>query len=544
MSYLSAVLRPAALVCLPILVACGDDGETKSPDPNPDPPVEAEVTPAPGGMRKLTARQYAASARYLFGDGVLEELVLPEDTSAFGLDVIGSVEHAVSPQAIELYELTGRRVGEVVITDPEARARVMTCEPASITDSECFVEIAERFGRLAWRRTLEGEEVQGLVDVALLAASEYEDSDQGVAAMVSAIVQSPDFLYQVEIGDPNPDEPAKRELRPTEMASRLSFFLLGRTPDAELLDLAESDGLVDEESLRAVALDMLERPEAKVALRDFYSEIFALRTALEIQKDPELYPLFTDDTRRAIAEETLLFLDDIVWTRDADAREMFDADFTFVNKDNAWIYGLNVASATFQKISVDGRAGLLSKPSFLAKFSHPLLTSPTRRGLFVLSTLLCDPVPPPPEDVNPTFPPDDGQPKTMRTRLEAHTSEACMSCHAQTDPIGLALENFDAVGKWRDTDQGFELDVTGKVNGFGEFEGVTGLGAVLREHEDSPICMARHLYRQSMGHLEVEGEEPALAAIDEAFEKGGYTVQGLLVEIAASPAFRFVNEPR
>lgn len=537
-------LRSLSALSLLALFACGDDGDDP-PRPEPEPPVEEQITPAPGGLRKLTAKQYEGSVRLIFGDGVISELEIPQDTSALGLDAIGAVEHAVSPQAIELYELTSRRLGELSLTDPTARQRVMSCTPSGVADEGCFSQIAERVGRLAWRRSLESEEIADLAGVAMLAATEYEDAEQGVAALVSALVQSPDFLYQVEIGDPNPEQPSHRRLRPSELASRLSFFILGRTPELSLLDRADAGELDDEEGVRAAAAEMLAKPEAKAALRSFYSEIFNLRTVMQIQKDPELFPYFTDATRAAIAEETLLFIDDIVWTRDADAREIFDADFTFVNQDNAWLYGLSVTGDAFQKITIDGRVGLLSKPSLLAKLAHPSMTSPTKRGLFVLTTLLCDPVPPPPEDVNPTFPPDDGQPKTMRQRLELHMQQdGCASCHAQTDPIGLALESFDSVGRVRETDQGLPIDLTGQVNGFGEFEGVAGVASILREHPDAPICMARQLFRQSMGHLEVDGEEPALEAIDEAFASGGYSIQGLLVEIAASPAFRLVNEPR
>ncbi|NUP06369.1 MAG: DUF1592 domain-containing protein [Polyangiaceae bacterium] len=544
MRHLSFALRSVALTSLVALMACGDDESNPTGDPPVDPPVQEQMTPAPGGMRKLTAGQFTASVRYLFGEGVIEELELPQDTSALGLDAIGAVEHAVSPQAVELYELTARRIGEVSINDPDARTRVMSCSPASAEDDGCYRQIAERFGRLVWRRTLDAAEIDLLAGVARAAAVEYEDPDQGVAALVSTLIQSPDFLYEIEIGDPNPDEPTKRNLRPTELASRMSFFMLGRTPDVALLDRAEAGGLADEEQIRQAATEMLGKPEARAALRSFYSEVFNLRTVLQIQKDPEKYPLFTDATRTAIAEETLLFLDDLVWSQDTDARSLFDADFTYVNEDNAWLYGLAVTGKTFQKITIDGRLGLLSKPSFLAKYGHPEYTSPTKRGLFVLTTLLCDSVPPPPEDVNPTFPPDDGTPKTMRQRLEAHQSESCAVCHGQTDPIGLALENFDTVGKWRDNDQGMPLDVTGQVPGIGEFEGIAGVAQRLREHEDAPICMARQLFRQSMGHLEVEGEEPALEAIDEAFQNSNYSIQSLLVEIAASPAFRLVNEPR
>jgi len=532
------------LASLVLVVGCGDDGDTNPPiDPPPDPPIEEVLDPAPGGLRKLTARQYINSLRVLLGDAAAEQANAPEDTQANGLEAIAASEHALTPDAVESYELASRVVALTALSDPDGRARVLVCAPAAITDEACFGQIAEELGSLAWRRALEQEEIDELVSVAVVGAESYDDAEQGVAALVSAVVQSPDFLYQVEIGDPDPDDDSRNILRSNELASRLSFFLLGQTPDRALLDLAAEGGL-DGEGARETALALLERPEAKATLSSFYSEIFELRNVLSIQKDPEQFPGFNDATRTAIAAETLLFLEDIIWTRDADAREIFDAAYSFVNEDNAWIYGVSVTGQAFQKIEVDGRVGLLSQPSFLAKRAQPDRTSPTRRGLFVLTTLLCDGVPPPPEDVAPVFPPDDGTPKTMRQRLELHAVDACQSCHKRTDSIGLALEHFDAVGAWQQTDQGLPIDVTDQLNGFGEFDGVAGVAARLREHEDSPICMARQLFRQSMGHVETEGEEPALVAIDEAFVEGGYSMQGLMVEIAASPAFRFVGKPK
>lgn len=522
------------------LSSCADD--TPGP-PVPEPPVEEAISPAPGGLKRLTSRQYKASVNVLFGQAAADQADPPEDTQVFGLESIGAVQHAVTPAGIELYELSARNIAAAVIEDSDGRGRVLICSPTSVDDTACFEKIAKRSGRLAWRRTLSEEEVGLLVSVASAAAVEHEDPSQGVAAMLSTLLQAPDFLYQVIIGDEDPKAPGRRVLRPEELATRISFFVLGQTPDAELLDRAANGGLADDTSLRETVTGLLARSEARTALRSFYEELLDLRTIMQLQKDPERFPLFVDATRAAIAEETLLFLDDIVWARNADAREIFDADFTFVNQDNAWIYGLDVNTPSFQRVQVDQRIGLLSKPSFLARKAHSKMTSPTRRGLFILTTLLCDPVPPPVE-ANPTLPDGGEGPKTMREKLAAHATGTCKSCHSQMDPLGLSLEHFDAVGRWQDKDQGLPIDTTGEVKGFGAFEDYQGVAALLRENEASPLCMARQIYRQSMGHLEVDGEEPALEAIDEAFAKANYSLQSLIVEIVASPAFRLVGEPR
>lgn len=522
------------------LAACGDPPD--EPDPEPEPPVESLITPAPGGLRKLTVHQYRATIQKLFGTAAAALVEAPTDTPEFGLDSIGATDHTITPAGVETYERTARLVGQAVVDDPEARANVMTCAPAGLSDRACYAEIAERFGRIAWRRSLDADEVERLVTVAVDAALARKSADLGVAAMVTVLLQSPDFLYQVEIGEAS-EVQGKRTLLPGELASRMSFFLLGHGPDEELLDRADAGDLDDDEGVRAVALDLIARPEATFALRDFYEQLFELRSLSGLEKDPELFPSFDDDTREAIAMETLIFLDDIVWTRDADAREMFDAPYTFVNADNAWIYGVSASSDMFEKRELPGRMGLLSQPSFLAHAAHAKLTSPTRRGLFVLTKLMCDPVPPPPPGV-PIFPPEDGKPKTMRMRLEAHAHGTCLACHEQTDSIGLALEHFDAVGAYREKDQGLPIDDADELAALGSFEGMAGLAARLRESEDTPLCMARQIFRQSMGHMETKGEQPALDAIDEAFARGGYRIQGLLVEIAASPAFRLVGEPK
>lgn len=537
---LRTVMSLSALALGLGLVSCSDDAPENPP---PDPPVAEAVVPAPGGLKRLTSRQYKASVKVLFGAAAAEQADPPADTQVFGLESIGAVQHAVTPAGTELYELSARNIAAAVIEDTDGRGRVLICAPSSIDDTGCFAKIAERSGRLAWRRTLTEEEVGLLVSVATTAAAEHEDADQGVAAMISTLLQAPDFLYQVIIGDEDAQTADRRLLRPEELATRISFFVLGHTPDAALLDRAANGQLADEAGIRETVTGLLARSEARSALRGFYEELLDLRTIMEVQKDPERFPLFVDATRAAIAEETLLFLDDIIWARNSDAREMFDADFTFVNQDNAWIYGLNVTTESFQRVQVEDRIGLLSKPSFLARKAHSKLTSPTRRGLFILTTLLCDPVPPPVE-ANPTLPDGGDGPQTMREKLALHATGTCKTCHSQMDPLGLSLEHFDAVGRWQEKDQGLEIDTSGEVKGLGTFDDYQGVAGLLRQSEDSPVCMARQIYRQSMGHLEVDGEEPALLAIEEAFSKSGYSLQNLILEIAASPAFRLVGEPR
>ncbi len=543
------LLRSFAFLLVLANAGCGDDETRPNPDPDPEPdPQPSEITPAPAGIRRLTAGQYVGSVRVLFGDAAADAALPPDDAASLGLKAIGASEYSLAPADVETYELSARRIADAVLADPAAYAKVVPCTPSGPADSACFTQVAQGLGRLAWRRTLDPAEVTTLVGAATTASSSYGSFEAGVGAIVSATLQAPDFLYQIELGEPDPDGPEgnpRRRLKQTELASRLSFFLLGQTPDKALLDRAEANGLADDAAIRQAAAELIQRPEAKEVLSAFYAEVFEFDDTASLQKDPAKFPLFTDATRAAVAEETRLFLEDIVWTRNADAREIFDGQFTYVNEDNAWLYGLNVSGAAFQRIEVANRRGILTQPSFLAKHAHPVYTSPTRRGMFIITTLLCGAVPPPPPDVVPTLPPDDGTPKTMRQRLEQHaTNESCSACHGRTDPPGLSMEHFDSVGAFRETDQGLTIDTAGSTPEIGTFASVADIGPLLRENPKATTCMARFLFRQSTGHLETAGEAPALEAIDEAFAAGGYKVQQLMVEIAASPAFRLVGEPK
>jgi hypothetical protein len=527
------------LALLALAAGCGDDSDPK------DPPEEPQLDPAAGGVRKLTARQYIESVRVLLGDAAAAAASPPDDASALGLKVIAAADYPIASADVETYELSARRVAAAAVADDATRARIATCEPSGPTDAACFSQIATRFGRLAWRRTLEQEEVDTLATAASTGADAYESVDAGIEALVSAAIQAPDFLYQIEIGEPDPEDATRRRLLPTELASRMSFFILGRAPDEALLDLAEAEELADEASIRQAAADLVALPEARAALNSFYAEVYDFEDVASIQKDPAKFPLFTDATREAIGEGTRLFLEDIVWTRNADAREIFSAPVGYVNQDNAWLYGLSVTGTEFQRVEIANRAGILTQPSFLAKHAQPGTTSPTRRGLFVITNVLCGGVAPPPPGVTPTLPPDDGTPKTMRQKLEQHASdESCAECHGRMDPLGLALEHFDSVGAFRQKDQGLTIDATGSTEEVGEFDGAVEMGNLLSESEVAATCMVKYLYRQSMGHVETPGEADALAAVDKAFVESDYRVQDLMTEIAASPAFRLVGEPK
>lgn len=500
------------------------------------------ITPAPGGMRRLLGRQYVGSIRLIFGEGAASVAVPPADASLHDFDAIGAAELALPEAAVEQYETSAREIARAVINDPQAMARIVPCQPTGPADGACYKQFVESLGRVVWRRPLEEAEVTPIVHIAQTAGTEYASWGNGAEYAISALLQSPYFLYVIEVGEP---DGTRRRLTPYELAARTSFFLLDATPSPALLDEVEAGGFDSDEEIRAVAREMLATPEAKAALRSFFDEAYRLRELGTLQKDPQWAPSVPESMR----EETLRLIDEIVWTQKADARDIFTADYTFVNAELAAIYGAQPPSTGFQKVELPAeqrRSGFLTQGSFLSRFAHPGKTSPTRRGAFVKDKILCDPTEPPPANVNTTLPPDEpGEPQTLKQKLLKHQEvESCASCHMGMDGIGFALENFDQIGAFRTEDNGLPVDPTGEIPGLGAFDGPRELGALIREDQRTARCIIRNFIRSSMGHLDTEGERPAVDALDAAFGESGYSIQDLMVELVASPVFQLVGEPK
>jgi hypothetical protein len=329
------------------------------------------------------------------------------------------------------------------------------------------------------------------------------------------------------------------------MATRISFFLTDRPPSDALIDLAEAGKLKTREEIRAKALELVESEQAKAALDAFYSERFKLREVETISKD---LPAWKPELGKAMKQEALALLRDVVWTNNGDYRDIFTANYAFVNSDLAALYGTAPVTGTgFEKRMLPpNRAGVFGQAAFLAIEAHPETTSPTRRGRFVSERMLCIEIPPPPPNVVTELPPPmPGVPMTMRQRLAVHNENpTCASCHVRMDGVGLALENFDAMGAYRTTDQGLPIDASGEVtlpDGVAQFDGLGGLNQLVLDRPELHNCWVRSLYRHATGHYESEADEQALLDVDTEFATSNYRLKQLLVEIVTSDAFRYVD---
>jgi hypothetical protein len=507
-----------------------------------------DVTPAPGGLRRLLAHQYVASVELLLGPEAAAAALPPLDPSLGGFDSIAAAELSLSPPDVEQYERSATAIAEAAIENPEVLGQSVPCLAGIEPPDSCFVELARDFGELAWRRPLTDEEIDAYSGVGIAARAELGDGDVMVGAqyMLIALLQSPRFIYIVEIGTAQDDGP--RELNQYELATRLSFFLTGRTPTASLLSRA-ADGELDEDGLRDAAWELLDDPRARNVVARFYDELLTIRDLPTKGKDPELFPQFGEALAASMLEETHRLIEDIVFEQDASVLDLVDADYTFVDDELAALYGVPAPDpgvwAQVQLPAEQNRAGVLTHASVLSMFAHGDLNSPTRRGLFVQEQLLCNEIPPTPPEVVPVLP-DVEEPMSLRDRLELYhlTVENCAGCHLQMDPIGFAYEHFDPIGAFRTEDNGFPIDSAAEIDGIGEFANAAELATLVRDDPRLPRCLVNQVYTASLGFPQTDLQAPALDDIGATFVSSDHNMRALLVELATSPLFRLVDEPK
>ncbi|MGA9521368.1 MAG: DUF1592 domain-containing protein [Myxococcaceae bacterium] len=501
--------------------------------------------PVPLRMRKLLEWQYRNAVRDLLGAEAAAVVTAPPDTAVNGYDSIGASQISVSPDAIGKYEESALKAAQLALGNAERRAALIPCQAATSDDAACLSQVVRNFGLRAWRRPLSEQEVGEWVAIGQAAGKAYNAFERGVEFAIAGLLQSPNFLYLVELGEADPDAPGRLRLTNYELATRMSFFLVGTVPDAELLAAAERGELTDSAQVRAHAHRLMEKPEAKGAIQTFFDEMLGLREFPSMQKETTLFPDFDQALKDAMRQETEQFIQDIVWTRDADVRELFDAPYTFVNADLAALYGLPDAPQTgFARVDLPvstKRAGLFGQASFLALKAHTTETAPTLRGKFIRETLLCQTIGAPPPEVDTSIPEStDDAPKTMRQRLSEHVANpGCAGCHVLMDPLGLGLENYDALGRYREEEHGLPIDPLSAYDNKAPFDGPRSLGALLREDERVMKCFVKNVFRAATGHVETDGELKPIFEAHAAFASSGFKMKKLLVEIVASDAFRF-----
>ncbi|MEL6178252.1 MAG: DUF1592 domain-containing protein, partial [Myxococcota bacterium] len=406
----------------------------------------------------------------------------------------------------------------------------------------CASQAVADLGRRLWRRPLTDAERERLTTLATASAEVYGDFYEGLEASLAAMLQSPYFLFRVELGEDDSTAVGGRRFTDWELASRLSYFLWNSTPDDILLDAAENGELSTDEGLRAQAQRLLESPRAREAVRNLFSEQLHLYELDHKTKDAASFEHYSSELGPDAREETLRLLEYTVFDTDSDFRDVLTTRTTFINPRLAALYDIPAPDLDgFAKVNLpaDGqRAGLLGHASLLALHAHPISSSATLRGYFVRTVLLCQEIPPPPVGVDTSIPEPSGMTRTLRERVAEHLEDpTCAGCHELVDPIGLGLENFNSIGRWRDTDNGAMIDASGDLDG-AAFTTPDELGKALRDHPAFGPCMVRTILRYATGRRAAFGERDVLNALEDEFASMGYRVKPLLMEIVMSPMFR------
>jgi len=535
-----------ALAASALLACTGEIGDvSREPGEDPFAPPEAlPFEPFDTVMQRLTVQQYQRSIRDVLGDVEVPSDLEP-DTTISGFVSIGSSRTTISPTGVEKYEEAAYAVAEQALA-PERRDSLVPCEPVGVDDPSCAEAFVGQVGRRLWRRPLTTEETGRYVAVARQAATTLDDFYASLEFALAGLLQSPNFLFRVEIGEPDPSDAELRRYSDWEMASRLSYVLWNTTPDDELLDAAERGELTSDAGLEAQVTRLLAHDNSRAAVRSFFRELLVLDHLADVEKSESAYPGFTASFRESAAQETLALIESYVVDEDRDYRELFTTYDTFVNDELATHYALEGEYGDdLERVTLPvsgGRRGLLGHASILSIYAHDEKTSAALRGRFVRQVLLCGNIPDPPDDVSTTFPPSDAP--TLRERVEQHLmNEGCANCHALMDPIGLGLENFDAVGAWRDRENGALIDPSGIVDG-AEFADAADLGRIVAEHPKVGECLARSAYRYAVGEVEGPHQAGEIARLTEGFEAEGHRVRALLAAIVTSPGFRQAGEQR
>ena len=536
--------RSLVLLAALVLVACPEPVVEPLPPPTSD--VPSAVDPgARTGLHRLTDRQWRNAAEDL--TGVRWEGDLPADFALHGFVAVGAAEITVAPLDFELYEAAAWGLAESAVPDAPTRDALLGCAVEAEAGQEAIdpgpclrTFLADLLDR-AWRRTPSGEELDRLVDAFEAITAETGRSVLATQALLAGALSAPDFLFRVELGVAG-DTPGLRLLNDQEAAARLGLTLTDRPADDALRARAAAGDLVTEAAMQEQAALALDSELSAGPLTAFFAQWTDLGALWLTAKDPVAHPEWTPALQAAMATEAELLYRDVA-LQGGDLRDLFTTTQARITPELAAVYGVSPPAVTLEPIDLPPeRAGLLSRGAFLAPNAHATLTSPTRRGKFVRTRLLCQDIAPPPEGVIASL---DGLPTegTLRDRLAQHSQDpACDLCHNQMDPIGFAFEHFDPVGAWRDTDNGLPVDAATDLDGTAVAGGAE-LGAVLADHPRLPRCVTSNVWRHVLGHLEQPYERTELFATSDAFEAAEYSVEDLVYALSGTLAYRTVSIP-
>jgi hypothetical protein len=444
--------------------------------------------------------------------------------------------------AVDTVSISGPLVKPVPTADSPSHRKIFVCRPNSVaSETQCARKILSTLATRAYRRPLNGQDEQALMEFFREGRNEGT-FNAGIQRGLERILAAPSFLFRVEHAPADVAAGSVYRLSDIDLASRLSFLIWSSIPDDELLNVAIAGKLKNPSVLEQQVRRMLADPRSKALVENFVDQWLQMNKLTGLVPDVDAYPEFDENLRQAMREETQEFVSD-QFRDDRSIFELLSANYSFLNERLARHYGVsNIYGDHFRRVTFnDGvRGGLLGQASVLTVTSYPNRTSVVLRGKWLLANLLGTPPAPPPADV-PTLKDagQDGQPRSLRSRMEQHrTSPACSGCHQRMDPLGFALENFDALGKWRNVADGESVDVSASLPDGATFQGITGLRNHLLEHRDDYIrTVIEKMLAYSIGRGVAYYDQPSIRQIARDAAASDYRWSSIVLGIVRSRPF-------
>jgi Protein of unknown function (DUF1592)/Protein of unknown function (DUF1588)/Protein of unknown function (DUF1595)/Protein of unknown function (DUF1585) len=520
------------ILCLGAAGAAGSD----------EPPTSG----GPTTFRRLSETQYKGSIADIFGADIKVAGRFDPPWREEGLLAIGDSKVVISASGFEQDELRARDIAAQVLSEAH-RQSILGCAPPSF-DATCARGFVEKYGRLLYRRPLDDDETGSVVRVAKDATAKTGDFRLGMQFALARLLGSPNFVFRVERTEAD-SATGRPRLDSYSLASRVSFLLWNAAPDPALLDAAASGALQTDDGLDQQVERMMASPKFEQGVRAFFIDMFGYERFDGLSKDQSLFPMYTSQLAKDAQEQTLRTVVNLLVTHEGDYRDLFTTRTTYMNRNLGALYGVPVSGdavngwAPYTFGPDDHREGVLTLAAYLMLDpTHEAKTSPTIRGKSIRELFLCQKVPSPPGNVDFSKFQDPKNPHpTVRERLTAHRENpVCAGCHSVMDPIGLAIENYDAVGSYRTSENGAPIDASGVFDGKPYADAIQ-LEKVLHEGKSATDCAARRVYEYGVGRPLSAGERDWITYLDARFASDHYDFPKLMRTVATSKAFAAVS---
>jgi hypothetical protein len=504
-------------------------------DPN------AAVDPGEAPLRRLTQEQFTNTVRDLFGNINLSS-IFPNAQSA---SQFGLAQADVDSADLDKYQRTAELVAAAVVADKNILNRVAPCATGA-DPRTCAKTFLQSYGGRIYRAPIDAADLDrhlALYD----AGAPNGGYAHGIELLLRGMLQSPRFLYRVELGTKDAVSPMAVKLSGYELAARLSYGFWNSTPDDALVTAAATGKLATPADAVTQLQRMLADQKGSTMVRHFLESWIHLEALNNVAKDGKLYPEWNDDVRSAMTKQAQRFFDDVLSAKGGTVASLLTSKTVFVNNKLAPLYGMQAAALPTDGSFMgadradDTAAGLLSLPAFLATQAKATESSPIYRGIFVREQLFCQQLPSPPANV--PMAPEVTPGVSTRERLRQHeVSMECNVCHQMIDPIGLGFEHYDAIGRYRTMDGGKAVDASGKLSNTdvnGDFNGVVELASKLSTSATVESCVGKQWFRYAMGRAEGAADSCSVASMAKTFHDANGDLRTLPMAIVQTPAFLY-----